>query len=125
MHAHAFAQAAYGQVAVGIKTPRDVEYEAFARITARLKSAMSDLPCRFADLAQTLAENRRLWTELASDVAQPDNGLPLDTRIAILNLAQFTITHSSRVLGEGADATPLLDINLAIMKGLSPKDNGA
>ena len=113
------AQSAYGQTAQTIKTPRSTEYEAFAWVTQRMKSAAERGRPGFADLATALHDNRRLWTILAADVADADNALPQDLRARIVYLAQFTHLHSQKVLGGDAAAQPLIEINTAIMAGLN------
>lgn len=124
MYAHSLAQSAYGQAVIGLKSPRSAEYEVFAQITSRLCRAAQD-PSGFVDLVSALSDNRRLWTELASDVAQPENGLPIEIRVGILNLAQFTLRHTAQVLNDNADPGPLIDINRAMMKGLSGNGGAA
>lgn len=116
MNALRKAQSAYRNDSQAIRTDRGTEYEAFARITHRLKSAGTDLAARPA-LAAALHENRRLWATLAADVAGEANALPTDLRARILYLAEFTRRHSSLVL-KGASRAPLLEINTAMMRGL-------
>jgi flagellar protein FlaF len=122
MQVSAFAAKPYAQPVPGLKSARATEYEIIARITARLHSAAQDLPISFPELAAALDDNRKLWVAFASDVALPDNALPHQLRIQVLNLAQFTLAHTAQVLRENADVAPLIDINLAIMKGLSGKE---
>ncbi len=121
MNAHAFAASGYGQAGLGLKMPRAQEYEVIARITARIKSAQDSMPIGFPALVAALNENRRLWTELATDVSLPANSLPMTMKVLILNLAQFTLQQTSRILDGTGSVDPLIDINLAIMKGLSGK----
>lgn len=110
------AQRAYAQNAAPVRTPRSTEYDAFARITRRLKSASTSKSIR--TLAPALHENRRLWTLLAADVAGPENGLPAELRARIFYLCQFTEEHSRKVLHGTATADALVEINLAVMRGL-------
>lgn len=116
MNAIRQAQYAYRQDAQTVKTPRSTEYDAFARITQRLKSALPGE--RFADLAGAIHDNRSLWTILAADVADKGNPLPKELKARIIYLAEFTHLHSSKVLTDGAPVTPLVEINTAIMSGL-------
>ncbi|MEO1398849.1 MAG: flagellar biosynthesis regulator FlaF [Pseudomonadota bacterium] len=134
MNATQLAQTAYGSGTRSVRTPRGVEYEAFARVTSRLKAIASDMaqakrqqiksktkrviPGQFSDLATALNENRTLWTLLATDVADDGNKLPDDLRARILYLAEFTRQHSAKVLKSQASVVPLLEINIAIMRGL-------
>lgn len=115
------AQRAYSQTAGSIRTPRSVEYEAFARITHRLKSAADS--GNMSGLASAIHLNRKLWTLLARDVADADNGLPADLRARIFYLAEFTNEHSRKILRKGASALPLIDLNTAIMRGLQQQEN--
>jgi flagellar protein FlaF len=115
------AKTAYSANRAPIRTDRGTEYEAFAKITHRLKMAAQQNRIGFAALAQALHENRRLWTILAADVAEPGNSLPGDLRARIFYLAEFTAQYSSKVLTEGADPDVLVDINTAVMRGLRQK----
>lgn len=122
MNAMQQAQAAYRTAANPIRTPRGAEYDAFARITGRLRSA-SRPPARFRDLAAAVHDNRRLWAILATDAAGDGNLLPPELRARILYLAEFTRIHSGHVLRTGAPADPLIEINTAVMRGLAGRDN--
>ena len=111
------AQDAYGAHARATRTPRDTEYDAIARITRRLSEAAQpegDL----AGLAAALLDNRRLWSTLAADIAQPENPLPAELKARLLYLAEFTDAHSRKVLSGDATADPLIDVNTAVMRGL-------
>jgi len=115
------ARAAYGEEAGAFHTPRSMEYRAFARITHRLKSAVAigrDMPA----LAAAIHDNRRLWTLLAADVADPANPLPPALRARLVYLAEFTRVHSGKVLREGASPGPLIEVNVSVMRGLSGTD---
>ncbi|MBZ0122522.1 MAG: flagellar biosynthesis regulator FlaF [Roseovarius sp.] len=124
MNATSQAQAAYRTAANPIRTPRGAEYDAFARITGRLRTA-SRPPAGFGDLAAAIHDNRRLWAILAADAAGEGNLLPPELRARILYLAEFTRLHSGRVLRAGAPAEPLIGINTAVMRGLAGRDDAA
>jgi len=99
-----------------LRTNRGTEYAAFSQVTHRLKS------CRtFPALVEALHENRRLWTALAADVADGDNDLPNDLRARIFYLAKFTQHHSGQVLRGKVGVKPLIEINMAVMRGLGGK----
>ncbi len=112
------AQRAYAQSAAPTRTPRDTEYEAISKITHRLKAAAARKTTDFGGFVQALHENRRLWSVLATDVADADNALPNTLRARIFYLAEFTEQHSSQVLGNKATVEPLLEINMAVLRGL-------
>ncbi|MEL7011805.1 MAG: flagellar biosynthesis regulator FlaF [Pseudomonadota bacterium] len=135
MNATQLAQNAYGSGTRSVQTPRGIEYEAFARVTSRLKAIAEQMaqskrqqmasktkrviPGQFSEFATALNENRTLWTLLATDVADDGNQLPDDLRARILYLAEFTRQHTAKVLNSKASVVPLLEINIAIMRGLS------
>ncbi|OWY07728.1 MULTISPECIES: flagellar biosynthesis regulator FlaF [Thioclava] len=117
MYATTLAKTAYSNPSQPMRTPRGLEFELFARITRRLKQVSSqDVP--FAALAEAIFENRRLWTALAADVADSENGLPQDLRARIFFLNEFTQAHSRLVLSEKRSVDVLIDVNTAIMRGL-------
>jgi len=126
MNAHAFAQNAYGSNARTIKTPRDIEYDVLARITGQLQKALADTgPAAFPALAAAMHENCRLWAVFAADLADADNQFPQDLRARLFYLAEFTIQHTPKVLNGSAKADALVDINLAVMRGLRGQRAGA
>ena len=118
MHTQRLAQRAYQSNATPIRTPRGTEYEAFARITHRLAGAARQGRSGFAKLAEAIHENRRLWVTLASAVADAENALPTDLRARLFYLAEFTESHSRKVLRGTAPVAPLIEVNTAIMRGL-------
>lgn len=113
-----YARQAYEQADAPTRTTRDTEYEVISKVTGRLKAAAERKDSDFADLAKALHDNRRLWTILAADVADPANLLPEDLRARIFYLAEFTRHHSSRVLAKKGTVEPLIEINLAVLRGL-------
>lgn len=126
MTAHALthrAQAAYGAGSSAVRTPRSTEYAVFARITRRIKHAAERGRPGFAELAAALHENQQLWLILSLDVASDANGLPIDLRASLLGLAEFTRKHTAAVLQNKADVRPILEINVAVMKGLAGQGN--
>ncbi len=120
MNAMQRAQTAYGHHARATNTPRDTEYDAFARVTRRLTAAAKTKD-NVPELAAALYENRRLWMILASDVALNSNPLPSDLKARLIYLAEFTEVHGRKVLSGTASADPLIEINTAIMHGLQDR----
>jgi flagellar protein FlaF len=119
------AKTAYAASQNTVRTPRGIEYEAFARITHRLKTSAEQGRSGFSQLAQAIHENRRLWTLLAADVAAEENGLPAELRARIFYLYEFTNQHSRKVLQDPEQADVLVEINTAIMRGLKQKAEAA
>ncbi len=113
-----YAQQAYTRTATPTRTPRDTEYDAISKITQRLKAAAARKATDFTGFAQALHENRRLWNVLANVVSDSQNALPNELRARIFYLAEFTEKHSSLVLSKNAVVDPLLEINMAVLRGL-------
>ena len=90
-----------------------------ARITSRLRSASRADAVDFPALAAALNDNRTLWTTFAVDLAGDGNALPQALRLQLLNLAQFVHNQTDAVLSGTDDAQALIDINLAVMRGLT------
>nr|WP_226892719.1 flagellar biosynthesis regulator FlaF [Phycobacter azelaicus] len=112
------AKRAYSAAKAPTRTPKDLEFEAIARITHRMISASKQGPEGFSALAEALTENRKLWQIFQTDVTSADNGLPEDLKEQILYLAAFTTQYTSRILARKAGVGPLVEINTAIMRGL-------
>ncbi|MEO1611497.1 MAG: flagellar biosynthesis regulator FlaF [Pseudomonadota bacterium] len=131
------AAVAYGDAASAAKSPRQVEYQAFARITKALANGAtpggaSHAPLkavadnedraaksrRFTVLANALHENLRLWTIMQGDITADGNGLPDQLRAQLFYLAEFTRDHTRKVLRGEAQADALIEINTAVMRGL-------
>ncbi|ADO43486.1 flagellar biosynthesis regulator FlaF [Ketogulonicigenium vulgare] len=118
MNAIEMARSFYGNALLGLRDTRSTEQAIFSRITAALIAAEG---ANFPTKVKALHDNRRLWTWLAADVASAQNQLPADLRARLFYLAEFTLDHSSKVLREGADLAPLIDINRAMLLGLAPR----
>jgi flagellar protein FlaF len=113
-----YANTAYAQPAAPARTPRSAEYEVIARITQRLVAAHRRRAENYPGLVAALAENEQLWSTLAADVADPDNGLPQTLRARLFYLYRFTAEHSCKVRDGLASAEVLVDINTAVLRGL-------
>ena len=116
MNAYASPYAMSPQSVATLRAPRDMEYDAFSRVTAALKAAQSsrDVPARTAAVHQ----NNNLWNILLADLSSPGNGLPAELRANLVSLALFSVQHGLKVMSNTAEVEPLVDINLSIMRGL-------
>lgn len=118
MNATEQARAAYASAYAPIRSNRSAEYQAFSDITSRLHAASVAGNAGFPQLVAALHDNRTMWTLLASDVADSGNSLTKTVRAQIFYLAEFTTSHSRKVLRGEAPVTALIDINTAMMRGL-------
>ena len=112
------AQDGYGRNAIHMKSPRDAEYEAIARISHRLRAAAQNRSKDYASYVGALHENNRLWTTLATELAQPENELPKDLRARLFWLAEFTAKETRKLLRNEGDVGILIEINSAVLQGL-------
>lgn len=119
MNAILQAKTAYGSSATPIRTDRGTEYALFTRITRRMHAAARKGRAGFPELISALHENRTMWTTLAVDVAGSENQLPADLRAQLFYLAEFTDAHTRKVLRREAGVRPLLEVNMAVMRGLA------
>ena len=123
MNVQTLAQRAYAENATSTRTDRATEYDLFARVTHRIKAAAEAGPKAYPQLVEALYDNRRLWTTLAVDVADASNKLPQELRAQIFYLSEFVQLHTGQVLARKARLAPLLEVNAAIMRGLSGRGN--
>lgn len=93
---------------------RDIEYDAFSRVTRNLMKARTDE----SSLVRAASDNVELWTVLAADLADEGNALPESLRASLISLAIFSIRHGHQVMNGKAGPDPLIEVNKSIMKGL-------
>lgn len=74
----------------------------------------SDYPAFVA----AIHDNRKLWSILAVDVAQPENGLPQELKARLFWLAEFTDAECRKLLRGSGDVGILIEINAAVLQGL-------
>ncbi len=102
-----------------VGTPRDVEYLAFTKITAKLIAVHEQGREDLKTLVDAIHDNRQLWGALASDCASEKNLLPEETRATIINLSRWVNAYSSEVMRAGKSAEPLIEVNRIMMDGLA------
>lgn len=112
------AQDGYSKNAVHMKSPRDAEYEAFAKVSHRLRTAAQKRATDFPGYIAALYDNSRLWTTLASDLSVPENGLPKELKARLFWLAEFTNSETRKLFKNEGDVGILIEINAAVLQGL-------
>ena len=112
------AHLAYAKAGAEVRSPRASEYTAFSRISHALRAAAIERARNYPAFVKALADNRRLWSTLAVDVADDKNGLPQDLRARLFWLAEFTEEETRRILRGSGDVGVLIEINAAVMLGL-------
>ena len=116
---------AYKTAATRAENPREMEYRLFGQVTRALMHAStveaSDIPTRI----DALDWNRRLWSALATDCADPDNAMNPALRAQIISISLFVSRHSSAIMRGEDDFETLIDINRMVMQGLAGPGPGA
>lgn len=116
---------AYKQAATRTESPREMEYRLFGQVTRALMHAATVDPTDVATRIDALDWNRRLWSTLATDCADPGNSLPMPLRAQIISLSIFVGKQSSAIMRDGESFDILIDLNRSIMQGLSVDPSGA
>jgi flagellar protein FlaF len=116
---------AYQQAAARAENPREAEYRLFGQVTRALLQAADVPPEDTRGRIEALDWNRRLWSALASDCADPQNVLPETLRAQIISLSLWVSRHTSAVIRREEDIDPLIDINRIMMQGLSGQSEAA
>lgn len=116
---------AYQRAATQVESPRETEYRLFAQVTLALMDAAKADPSDLAARLDALDWNRRVWTVMGEDCANPANGLPGPLRASIISLAMWVSRHTGAVIRRQEEIEPLIEVNRLIMQGLAPNPNAA
>jgi len=116
---------AYQRAAEQAEGPKQTEYRLFGLVTRALMDAALKDSSDHSGRMKALHWNRRLWTTLAADCANPDNRLPVQLRANIISLSIWVDKYTSEVMQKQAAIQPLIDVNRIIMQGLSGQMTGS
>ncbi len=116
---------AYKTAATRAENPREMEYRLFGQVTRALMHASTVDPADTATRIDALDWNRRLWSTLATDCSNPDNGMDRNLRASIISISLFVSRHSSIVMRGEDDFEALIDINKMVMQGLAGPSGAA
>ncbi|MDO9588726.1 MAG: flagellar biosynthesis regulator FlaF [Brevundimonas sp.] len=116
---------AYKTAATRAETPREMEYRLFGQVTRALMHASTVDRSDIATRIDALDWNRRLWSALATDCIDPDNGMNSSLRAQIISISLFVGRHSSAIMRGDDDFEALIDINKMVMQGLAGPGPGA
>ena len=116
---------AYQQATARTENPRDAEYRLFGQVTRALLQAADTPPEDSRGRIEALDWNRRLWSALATDCADPQNVLPEPLRAQIISLSLWVSRHTSAVIRREEEIDPLIDINRIMMQGLTGQPQAA
>lgn len=121
MNAVSQAMKGYAQNRTSTQSERRTEYDVVAQITYRLREAAQNARKDYPAYVAALEENRKLWQIFAVDVLDKDNALPPELKARIFYLSEFTEAHTKKILREKQSVLPLLEVNMAILRGLKPE----
>ena len=110
---------AYKTAATRAESPREMEYRLFGQVTRALMHASTVDAGDVATRIDALDWNRRLWSTLATDCANPDNAMDKGLRAQIISISLFVSRHSSAVMRGEDTFEALIDINKMVMQGLA------
>ncbi len=112
---------AYSQISKANLGPRELEASILLKAAAQLQSIKDDWENNYKNLDNALYYNRRLWTILASAMADEDNQLPKPIRDNVASLGVFVMSYTLKVLAEPSPdkLTSLININREIAAGLN------
>lgn len=115
---------AYQKASARAENPREMEYRLFGQVTRALMAAAEVDVSDTATRIDALDWNRRLWSVLATDCADPANSLPVELRAQIISLSIWVNKHSSAVMRREEDFAPLIEVNRIMMQGLAGQVDG-
>jgi flagellar protein FlaF len=110
---------AYKTAATRAENPREMEYRLFGQVTRALMHASTVDVSDIATRIDALDWNRRLWSTLATDCADPHNAMDKGLRAQIISISLFVSKHSSAIMRGDDDFEALIDINRMVMQGLA------
>jgi flagellar biosynthesis activator protein FlaF len=101
-----------------VENSRETEYRLFGQVTGALIDAQKRRANGGGPVIDAIDWNRRLWRTLATDCLDDGNQLPKEVRAKIVSLSLWVAKYSKRVMREGVELTPLIEVNRTIMQGL-------
>lgn len=110
---------AYAQATARSENPRQAEYRLFSQVTHALIEAQAREASDIKGRMEALDWNRRLWSTLATDCADPGNAMPQSLRAQIISISLWVSRHTSLVMQRQEEIEPLVEINRMVMQGLA------
>ncbi len=121
MNSASVAARQYTALGEHTRNAKDLEYEVFLGVTRELSQFAQGDSINFPKLAQALNKNERLWIEIGTQVADPDNQLEASLRARLFYLAEFVCLQTSKILRSEGDVSSLVETNIAVLRGLKEK----
>ncbi|MEP5152147.1 flagellar biosynthesis regulator FlaF [Planktotalea sp.] len=118
MSSATFATRGYKSLSEQTRSAKDLEYDVILGVTRELRQSSEKSSSDFPAFAKTLNKNERLWIEIGTQVAHPDNALEPNLRARLFYLAEFVGHQTSLVLKGSASIESLIETNVAVLRGL-------
>jgi flagellar biosynthesis activator protein FlaF len=117
---------AYTSQQKSIENSRDIDARALLSCAQRMQATLDAGAKDVHAYADAVRHNQRLWTIFQVAICDPDNPLPKDLKMTLLNLSRYIDRTSFRVINEFSPSLlkSLIDINRTIAAGLSRKPKG-
>lgn len=111
------ALAAYTNAGEAVRSDREREYDAVARVTRMLKEARERGDR--VETAKALATQYRLWSMFFTELSVPGNGLPEALQKQLRTLAAVVLQNADYKPGDAVDFEFHIGVNQNIMDGLA------
>jgi flagellar biosynthesis activator protein FlaF len=119
----------YQRAQLHTASPLTVELTAFTRVTTAMERCAAEAQGssagsaaatqRHVRLCDAVYQNTRLWLTLLEDLNSPTNRLTAELKGRLASLGATSVRHGRRVITGEATLQLLIDINRAIMAGLT------
>ena len=112
------AETVYRKSTRSTASPKTIERKLLEELASRLQESERHKKTQFADFAQALHQNLKLWLIFGTEAARDDNPMEKDLRGQILNLTDFVRKQTSAALNGTVSVAILVEINRNIAAGL-------
>lgn len=120
----------YQRAQLHTASPLTVELTAFTRVTTAMERCATEAQAataaapaaatqRHVRLCEAVSQNSRLWLTLLEDLNSPANRLTAELKGRLASLGATSVRHGRRVISGEATLQLLIDINRAIIAGLT------
>lgn len=107
-------------------SPRETEAKALSNAAHKLMDCLDnwDGQDRKQELRDALKFNQKLWSLLQADLVNPENRLPVQTKVDLLRLSYFVDKQIFKIIADPSPdkLTPIININLRLASGLRGKN---
>src|ERR1700733_9283286 len=102
---------------------REIDKRALLSCASRLREAFDTGGSDMKVYAEAIRHNQRLWTLFQVALCDPENPLPRDLKLTLLNLSRYVDRVSFRAIAAFTPQllTSLIEINRAIATGITKK----